>query len=298
MHGPNDNLRCQCKYCAKKKQTEVNAIEGLQSHHGGSARTSSVASSPAPHSGGPVKKKPKLDYEMLASTGFLADKTRKAAKSKPIASASTSASAPAPPKKKHREETKEERARRKKAATPSYSGTYVNKERDMDLSDGGKFRVGELVWVELPEPLVKSTATDEEGDSTMGDSTDKITHWIAIIGERSIRSDSTKEGDLVAGQPPSIKNTQTPTYRCKLLAVDTEITREEKHLRAWLTFPPPLGLLTVDRMTAQESVKLAWDGKEVQTPKLNQIKTVDLAITPFALASQMAAHVVADFALV
>ncbi|ORY92832.1 hypothetical protein BCR35DRAFT_323209 [Leucosporidium creatinivorum] len=280
-HGPNDNLTCKCKYCAKKTQTEVNASLGLENYRAPSVkRESSIAGSSVGGghgSGRPAKKiKRSLEFsdeeeedEVVVDTGYLADKTRKGNKL-----------------------AREKPRKPKKDATPTYSGTYVNKERDTDLSDGALYRVGELVWVELPTPFV---------DLKMGTS-ERITHWIAVVAERTIRSISSKKPSQVLqpGVAPFFDNKQTFAYRCSLLAVDAEVTKTEQHLQAWLADSPHSGLLAVDRIVAQESVRHAWDPKLMQCrrPKLEEMVGLHQAITPFALASQIAAHIAGSFCLV
>lgn len=272
-HGPNDNITCKCKYCAKKTQTEVNAALGLENYRAPSAkRESSVAGSSVGGGHGSARpvKKIKLvkdsysDDDEDLNTGFIADETRRG-----------------------RELVKE---KPKKDATPTYSGTYVNKERDTDLSDGALYRVGELVWVELPTPFVDL----KEGTS------DRITHWIAVISDRNIVSVSSKKApqSLKPGVAPLLQNKQTFSYRCSLLALEAEVTKTEKHIQAWLACPPPNEVFDGDRIRAQESVRHAWDGKQCRRPKLEEMKGLHEAVTAFALASQIAAHIAGSFCLV
>lgn len=273
-HGPNDNITCKCKYCAGKTQTEVNASLGLEGYRAPSVkREGSVAGSSAGGGYGSSRaaKKTRLsnnysDDEDL-DTGFMAARTRRG-----------------------RDLVKEKPKKPKKEATPTYSGSYVNKERDTDLSDGARYRVGELVWVELPEPFV-----DLEGGTS-----NSITHWIAVVSDRNIVSVSSKKASqtLTPGVAPLLENKQTFAYRCSLLALDAEVTKTENYVQAWLARPPPNEVLDGDRIRAQESARHAWDGKQCRRPKLEEMKGLHEAITTFALASQTAAHIAGSFCLV
>jgi len=284
-HGPNDNITCKCKYCAKKTQTEVNAALGLENHRAPSVkRESSIAGSSmgGGHGGTRPAKKIKLakekysddedddDEEEDLNTGFIADKTRRG-----------------------RELVKEKPKKLKKDAPPSYSGTFVNKKRDTDLSDGALYRVGELVWVELPTPFLD---LKEEG------TTDRITHWIAVVSDRNIVSTSSKQGagsqSLQPGVAPLLQNQQTFSYRCSLLALHAEVTRTEQHVQAWLARPPPNEVFERERIRAEESVKHVWDGQQCRRPRLEEMKGLHEAVTAFALASQIAAHIAGSFSLV
>lgn len=259
--GPNERIRCHCKYCAKKTQTEVNADIGLEVHSG--KRGSSVGGGSSAGGSKPAKKVKKDHFADVDDdpTGFLADKTRRG---------------------------KQQQLKKvKRSASPSYKGAYVNKERDIDLSDGALFRVGELVWVELPEPLV------DPQDSTM-----RITHWMGVVADRTIKSNSRSTAPLQPGAPPQLANKQQFTYRCQLLGLQDELTRTEPHVQAWLAVPSPSALLTPPAMSAQASVKHAWAGLDVRRPKLGEFESVGEAITTFALASQIAAHIAGAFSMV
>lgn len=58
VHGPNDTIACQCKYCAKMTQGDVNRQLGLPLKQTGAAASSSPARGSSPASMGPRVKNP------------------------------------------------------------------------------------------------------------------------------------------------------------------------------------------------------------------------------------------------
>ncbi|KAK4700250.1 hypothetical protein P7C70_g5997, partial [Phenoliferia sp. Uapishka_3] len=191
------------------------------------------------------------------------------------------------------------------AGKPTYAGTYTNPLRLIDLSEGALFRLGEMVWVELPTPLFDSNSDYN------------ITYWPAIIMERNVhqQSDVLHPGKLAKvmsekvdlesvaveheapSAPPTFSRQQTWKYRVNLVALSDQISRTESQMKPWLGHEPLLS--TEDfSITAPESVKLVYDNHQVVRPSLGQLKTFHLAATTFALALQISAHVITTFSVV
>jgi ribosomal protein L44E len=279
VHGPDDNIKCACKYCSKKTQTEVNQVVGLSNTTTNVSTHASSSTKRESSVGGKDKearpaKKAKVESKLR--DGSL-DKVKRP--SLPVASGSGT---------KHKNAASAHKVKSRSNEPPTYNGSYTNRQRDADLGDGALYRKGELIWVELPTPFV-----DLSGSSSM-----KITHWPALISDRTIRSESIKKASLIPGMPPSLENRQSFRYSAKLLACEDEVSRNEEQVQAWLAYPPDNGMWSGDLMLAKNSVKHVWDGTGCLRPTLAQIKGVFEAVTPFALAMQIAAHVVAAFALV
>ncbi|GAA5965907.1 hypothetical protein JCM21900_006037 [Sporobolomyces salmonicolor] len=244
VHGPDDGIRCECKYCTGKKQGDVNRHLGLAD-----GRSSSAAPE--------VKKK---DKERLGER----------AKRGPGLSA---------------------RAWIRKAASPppTYKGAYVARPRDEDLGSGALYRHGELVWAQLPTPF---TSTDPDWQ------TPKMTRWPGIVTARDVATSSSLTAPYEPGALPQIKNVQRFVYKIRLLATEDTLERqEESWICSWLGYSAARELWSPARMVNPESAKHVWNGQKVLAARLKDIKTLEEAVTPTALAMQIAAHVVSSFSL-
>ncbi|GAA5981718.1 hypothetical protein JCM10908_004576 [Rhodotorula pacifica] len=65
---------------------------------------------------------------------------------------------------------------------PTYRGAFTNRMRDEDLNRVSAPRRGELVWAELPRPLVGRRKGPLEGKV--------VTHWPGIVESREVRSEA------------------------------------------------------------------------------------------------------------
>ncbi|GAA5930109.1 hypothetical protein JCM3775_004517 [Rhodotorula graminis] len=206
-HGPGDGLRCECKYCTKKSQSDVNRIVGLTDGRSSSvvsersatprrAAASAVASSASRTGkgmgGGPGH----------GGYGGHGSSSSTAAKATIAKAGDPGTDKLLPPLKKKKRPRDSERAgspsaalEHKKArsaadvagapgapsasstAPPAYRGTFVMRQRDEDLRDVGVPRQGEVVWAKLARPLEPR----EEGGTT-------ITHWPALVRAREFAS--------------------------------------------------------------------------------------------------------------
>ncbi|GAA5887360.1 hypothetical protein JCM5296_007112 [Sporobolomyces johnsonii] len=244
VHGPDDNIRCDCKYCTGKTQGDVNRQLGLSDGR---------SSSSAPE----IRKKDKEKVGERAKRG-----PRPSAR--PVIPKAVS-----PP--------------------PTYKGAYIARTRDEDLGSGALYRIGELVWAQLPTPF---TSTDPDWQSA------KITHWPGIVMTREVATSSSLTAPYEPGALPQIKNVQRFVYKIRLLAAEDTLERhEESWICSWLGHSPARELWSPARMANPESVKHVWDGKKVLKARLKDVKNLEEAVTPTALAMQIAAHIVSSFSL-
>ncbi|GAA6015041.1 hypothetical protein JCM11491_001637 [Sporobolomyces phaffii] len=308
-HGPNDNKRCQCKYCAKKSQSDVNRVEGLSE-----SRTGSVPPASGGGGGGPaaVQAKAKRSSNLSNST-TAAEKDKKskmkpkpkptvapAAVSKPLPSASEEATEEATETVAVEEEKQPVRSRtfNSDSPEPSYSGAFVDKQRDSDLSQGAKYRFGEMVWVRVPQgtlaPASPASAEEEEEES--------ITHWPAIIQHREERTESKIEEPYISGSDaiPKFLNAKRWVYDVIYLGTKNQATGvEEEDVSNWLSSSGIPGRVWArDRLLNRETVEMIWDGARMSKVELGELKTLEQAIAPLAFAMQVAAHVMSSFSLI
>lgn len=172
---------------------------------------------------------------------------------------------------------------------PSYNGAYTDPNREVDLKGGALHRTSEMVWILLPKPYVDTTGNQPE----------TITHWPAIIMEKKISTISKRIGILEKGSLPQINNEKHFEYVVRLLACADSYTLPESSVITWLAHPQPMDLWTNQALlTASESVRLVWNGKECLRPTLGAVRSVFEVMAPFALAMQIAAHIVSSFCLV
>ncbi|GAA5898933.1 hypothetical protein JCM8208_005431 [Rhodotorula glutinis] len=224
-HGPGDGLRCECKYCTKKSQSDVNRIVGLTDGRSSSvmsdrsatpvrrtaASTSassasrmgrsvggSVAgghggygssSAPAPAAKAVVAKAGDPGTDMLLPP-LKKKKKKRMLDGSLVGLSSGSSSALAAAKKPHHgvDAVAAAAVAPQSTRAPAYRGPFVMRQRDEDLRDVGVPRQGEVVWAKLARPL-------EPRD----DDCPAITHWPAIVRAREFVS----EARVVREEPSS-----------------------------------------------------------------------------------------------
>ncbi|KAK4053245.1 hypothetical protein OIO90_004019 [Microbotryomycetes sp. JL221] len=274
QHGPDDDLRCECKYCSKKTQAEVNAAIGLTNKREGS--TPSIKS---------FNKSPitRIRNELPSSRNV--DKMRHGP---PLRSES-------PLIRVQHEDTNQQqsptpavvvKARNPTVDLPSYRGAYTNKQRDFDLGDKVLYRQGELVWAKLNKPLQdKRTSLN-------------LSYWPGLIADRNVSIKSNLIQPLKSNELPQFSIVQQFKYTIKLLGVDDELNLVESEILPWLSHTPLTELvLNPNWTTRKSSVELIWDGEKTLRPKLNQMKTIGKAVTTYALSIQIARSLIQDFGL-
>ncbi|SCV74395.1 BQ2448_6827 [Microbotryum intermedium] len=298
-----EGLRCYCKYCnGNKLQRLVNHDLGLSRSPfpGGrsapgsirSGAAGSTLSSPARSIGSPAggtpssprKVKAKRVQSSLIPEDYKTTVTSngaKSAKANGIAIVGTSEPAPS-----HFQTGPQ---------GPTYNGTYTNKQRDMDLGDGARYRYCELVWVRLPEPLRDLSVPHAEAEDHVPD----LTCWPALISDRMVKIVSAKIAPSVPGAAPTIRNTETFVYSARLLAVFDELTLlKETSIMPWKSYEADRALTRPDLFLSPQSIAHVWDGTESHRPRLDDFKgDVRVAPTSFSLAVQIAAHLMVTFSL-
>jgi hypothetical protein len=258
-NGPGSPTTCLCKYCTGRLQGQVNSVLGLESGH-------STPRAPRPQ-------KPRMDPRPPKKIKLTDDSPRKE-KTAGVAGPSNEGGAATNVK------------RAKKSGTPPYSGSYTSRERDNDLSDGALYRRGELVWIALDKPF----------EGVVGEDQLRLAWWPAIITDRTVKTNSVRTAPLEDDQPPELENVHSHLYSARLLSCADEISRTEDQIRPFLGMASTEEIITsAEQITAQESVKLVWNGQACLRPLLSQMKDVATAATPFALALQIAAHINAFF---
>lgn len=313
MHGPDDDLQCECKYCTRKTQAQVNAVVGLtnpatltfnkrerassstshlsprpkkqqhrDSEFGGREATSSASDLlPGFNPGDYVRDRPKR-RTASAANGFdwsmlaLGD-------SGPGPEASTSArkltNAKQTPKDPDPAVDK-----------PSYRGAFTNKQRDQDLGEKCLYRRGELVMVEL-----------ENGFKDSENKRFAITHWPAVVRERNLVSRSMTIPGKHLSVMPQIINQQSYQYKVELLATSDCVTRPETALRPWLSNSPFDPAIFSDRESLFNEVGISnvWnmEANSFRRPALSSLETPLGAITALALALQIGAALRSSFTL-
>ncbi|KAL8280276.1 hypothetical protein RQP46_007390 [Phenoliferia psychrophenolica] len=272
-------LKCKCKYCSKVKlQSEVNAqlglVDGRNTHHRSGSFGPSSSNKPRLTSGSP-RPSPSSTHKLHSASKPHKDRDpdRQPKKKQPhkphhLASSSTVAH--------HHELVK----------VLTYDGAFTDPTREHDLSEGALFRKGEMVWAELPSPIRSHAASDRLA----------ITYWPAVIESRSPHQVPKALDVGAAGKAPKSNVVQSWKYRVKLLALSDTIGRSETQIKPWLGYESPLPT-DPEAIVAPESVRLVYDGQKVLRPSLDRIVNVRIAATPYALALQIAAHVLASFCL-
>ncbi|KAM0787863.1 hypothetical protein ACM66B_003915 [Microbotryomycetes sp. NB124-2] len=276
LHGPDDDRMCECKYCGKKTQAQVNEAIGLLGPMTRTKREGSTASSNA-NNKTPSKR---LKIELGSAN--------KTARSKARHGQRLRSESPAAMSTMTTKQGAQSRPRDPTLDLPSYVGSYTNKQRDFDLSDNARCRRGELVWARLPRKLRDDKTRHE------------ISFWPGLVSQRDISITSKRVGDLKPGEPAQIENVQRHKYTVKLLGVDDTVTCLEgrDEISPWLARSPLAGLvLDPHWTTAPNAVSKVWDGKRTLMPKLNEFQGLSDAVTTYALALQVARALVQSFGL-
>ncbi|GAA5842519.1 hypothetical protein JCM9279_003606 [Rhodotorula babjevae] len=265
-HGPGDGLRCECKYCTKKSQSDVNRIVGLTDGRSSSVvsdrsttprmTTARASSGPAPRSSGgaghgggaPSTPAVKATIAKAGDPGTetllppLKKKKRKRESGSRAGSPSGS-SALAPKKVRNGVDAAANGAAPAPAVVvPAYRGSFTMRQRDEDLRDVGLPRQAEVVWVKLARPLLPR----EEGGTA-------ITHWPAVVRAREFvseakvvraasMSDEDDEDDEMVIVEPSKKG--EGKERAKVEAQDVVV---ELAAASNLAPKPPVALSTTQR---------------------------------------------------
>ncbi|GAA6011911.1 hypothetical protein JCM10207_003427 [Rhodosporidiobolus poonsookiae] len=301
-HGKNDGLRCQCKYCGGVKlQADVNRIVGLPDGRGSS-------STPAP--GSAIKPKPRQTN--VAQPASFKDKGG----DKLLGGSGGKKLNKGKEKEKEREVKKEKKRRaneadgvaatsgsggggkkpRTSSPDPTYKGAFVSRQRDEDLVDLSAHRHMDLVWAELPTPLLPSDPSQFSPGAA-------ITHWPGILTSRSVRATAEVVDPPDAQDPDSrvkLHTTQEWRYHVRLLGVVDELRDlAADQIRAWLAHPPPTDLWDAEKMANPAAAQHVWDGRRTtRTCDLRRdVPNLEEAITAMALAMQIAAHVVGSMSV-
>ncbi|POW10718.1 hypothetical protein PSTT_05874 [Puccinia striiformis] len=196
----------------------------------------------------------------------------------------------------------------------TYTGPYVNKDRDRDLSEiKSTFRVAELVWCKLDKPINGRN----EGRPDL-----EIDYWPAICEERMLISQS-EVSRVIKDQtpqstnknnnknknnngsnsnkspptpsPPSLKVQQKHQWKVRLLATCDILFKDESELLPYLNYPPPLNIYKLP--IRPQTLKYIHDGHESDRPTISSLTTLSEAVTPFALSLQITAHVKKSYTL-
>ncbi|GAA5914780.1 uncharacterized protein JCM6883_001093 [Sporobolomyces salmoneus] len=284
-HAPDNRQRCKCQYCTKRTQTEVNKNEGLTEKRS--------TGTPQPSTSTSTSTKPKRSLNPAA----VAEKKAKEEK-KP--KASTSGSAATSGKQPVRSRTFNS-----DSPEPSYSGAFVDKQRDSDLLGRAKFRQGEMVWAQIPQDTLvfspSPSSTDTNANKSEEESKVCITHWPAIIRDREERTNSTLAEDYVAGSNsiPKFSNEKRWIYQVQYLGTKNEASGlEETDVKAWLDTSVPDNVWAKERLLSPETIEMIWNGNRVRKVQLEALKGLEQAVAPLAFAMQIAAHVMSSFSLI
>ncbi|OAV89872.1 hypothetical protein PTTG_06167 [Puccinia triticina 1-1 BBBD Race 1] len=185
-----------------------------------------------------------------------------------------------------------------------FSGPYVNKDRDRDLSEiKCTFRMAELVWCKLDRPIDGA----KEGKPDL-----KIDYWPAICEERVLitHSEVSREPKPPATEwippangstsppppsPPSLKVQQKYQWKVRLLATCDVYCKDESQLLPYLNYPPPLSIYKLP--IQPQTLKHIHDGHETDRPSIASLTTLSEAVTPFALSLQITAHIKKSYTL-
>ncbi|KAF8492491.1 hypothetical protein JB92DRAFT_3002743 [Gautieria morchelliformis] len=162
------------------------------------------------------------------------------------------------------------------------SGNMLNPDRNSDLRASRRFRVAELVWCALSPPI-QGEHEDE-----------RIEFWPGLVNEARLKS------DVLPHEPGKAwRVVQSNVYKVKLLGIKHSYVLPETAALPYQAYGPSLGL--IERLRNSGNPSLLQDrqrlsefhpiplGIEVESGP--QAPFVD-ASTPFALAIQIAAHLV------
>lgn len=283
-HGPGKHRRCGCRYCSKKSQTEVNKDQGMDLSRNVGPRTSTPSAATQP------SKKPKRTGAGAAAAASSYDK-------KPnVSSASAAASVP--------KGAVRSRTFNSASPEPSYSGAFVDKQRDSDLQSGAKFRKGEMVWAQIPQGTLvfSSPSTTSMTGAAGGDRSEEskvcVTHWPAIVENREERTESKVEYPYISGGIPKFLNVKRWVYEVHYLGTKNKATAfEEDDVKAWLDTSVPDNVWATERLVSPETLDFVWDGNRMRKAELSELKALEQAVAPLAFAMQMSAHVMSSFSV-
>jgi len=267
MLGPGDGLRCECKYCTKKSQSDVNRIVGLSDGRSSSVvsdrsstprrATASAGTSSASRTGGSV-----------GGGGGAGHNHGSAGPKATVAkSGDPGTDKLLPPLKKKRKRESSDRAlspsgsatlAQKKVRNgadvaaggasapwpvviPAYRGAFTMRQRDEDLHDVRVPRQGEVVWAKLARPLL---SRDERGTA--------ITHWPAVVRARKFASaakvvraastDDDEDDEMIIVEPAKGKGKQRAKEAAEAHDVVVELAAASN-----LALKPPVALSTAQR---------------------------------------------------
>lgn len=172
---------------------------------------------------------------------------------------------------------------------PSFDGIYAAQQRTKDLGETALFRVGEMVWMELSEPIESSTRGDEES----------ITHWPAIVVERSYFNKGIKvtatAAALPGGRPqPQFEFAVAWAYDVSPLACSDTMKKQESQLTPY--YGRSLPTITPDPGSTKGIDQVFRDGQE-RRAVLDSLVTVKQASITYALAIQTALTINLAFSL-
>ncbi|GAA5928865.1 uncharacterized protein JCM15063_003988 [Sporobolomyces koalae] len=291
-HGPLDRLKCQCKYCTKKSQSDVNRIEGLEQRQS--------SSSVPPYSGptAPTSSAAKVSNKKLQKDDVGDDRD---------AGVDGSDGASGPTDSSDNKAPIRSRTFNSDSPEPSYSGAFVDKQRDVDLAYPGKaprFRRGELVWAEIPQGSLEwsSEAIKEQRGSI------SLRYWPAIVQHRDERTESELQQPYIAGHEtiPEFVHVKKWVYSIVYLGTaNTAQGLEQTQIKPWLLKDlseddngERESLWNKDTMLNRDSYSTVWDGTRMRKVDLAVIETLDQAVVPSAFAMQIAAHVMSSFSVI
>ncbi|CAH7690102.1 hypothetical protein PPACK8108_LOCUS25344 [Phakopsora pachyrhizi] len=169
----------------------------------------------------------------------------------------------------------------------TFTGPYVNKDRDRDLSEFKcAFRAAEVVWCKLDSPI----------DGSDGGHPDiVIEYWPAVCEERIMVSVPEILKENPDGNPPAalstpkLKVSQNYQWKVRPLGTGDVLWRKEADLLAYLNYPVPLNFYKL--LPNPKLLSHLHDGHGTDRPSITSFSTLSEAITAFALALQFSVHI-------
>lgn len=264
----NNGQPCACKYCSGTKlQGQVNSKLGIftEDRAGRVLSTEALARR---------EEKKRVKREAKAAKAK-ADPDRK------------------PPKPRRSQDNSVQPPAAKRTKKP-YEGAYVDKDRDRDLAEVAcTFRQGEMVWCRLEKPVTGGWIKDLVIDywPAMCESRELFTSGVVEEDPSSVNGSSLiRDGQFQATAVPKIRVTHEYKWKLRLLGVGDPLLCTEDHILPWLEYPPEEDLFNIP--LKRSPLTQAWGSNSTDRIALEQLANLPLAITPFALALQIAAHVV------
>ncbi|PLW04526.1 hypothetical protein PCANC_28793 [Puccinia coronata f. sp. avenae] len=166
-----------------------------------------------------------------------------------------------------------------------FSGPYVNKDRDRDLSElKCVFRMAELVWCKLDQPIDGT----KEGRPDV-----RIDYWPAICEERVLITHSELAQEP---KPPSTADNPVPTVPTSPSTPPLPHSKFNKKSTATLPqLPSPAQYLQLP--IVPQNLQFIHDGHQTDRPTIASLTTLIDAVTLFALSLQITAHIKKSFTL-